>query len=225
VTLAVLDRPTYSEPEAARLLQVPQGTLHYWLEGGERRGRRYPPVLRRQPTGRRDVTWGEFVEAGLLRQYRRVHKVPMAELRALIDKLRSELGTPYPLAHERPFVGEGRQLIRELQDEVGLDPEYFLVATARDQLVLTPPPQSFMDRATWVDGVADAWRPAEDRGSPVLVAPLQRFGRPAVRGISTEVLWEHDEAGEDVERIAEDFGLDVADVRWALAYENAQRAA
>lgn len=39
------------------------------------------------------------------------------------------------------------------------------------------------------------------------------------------MLWEHDEAGEDVAEIAADFGLKVPDVRWALAYENVQRAA
>ena len=46
-----------------------------------------------------------------------------------------------------------------------------------------------------------------------------------VHGISTEVLWEHDDAGEDVEEIADDYGLEPADVGWALSYENALRAA
>lgn len=113
----------FSEVEAARLLRVPQGTLHYWLEGGERRGKRYPPIIRERPCETRTVTWAEFVEAGLLRQYRRERGVPMAELRAVIGRLREELGVPYPLAHEQPFVGEGRQLTRTVQDEVGLDPE------------------------------------------------------------------------------------------------------
>ena len=35
----------YSESEAARLLRVPQGTLNYWLEGGQRRGKTYRPVF------------------------------------------------------------------------------------------------------------------------------------------------------------------------------------
>jgi uncharacterized protein (DUF433 family) len=57
------------------------------------------------------------------------------------------------------------------------------------------------------------------------MAPDVRFGRPAIKGISTEVLWEHDEAGEDVEEIADAFDLVVDDVRWALAYETSLRAA
>jgi uncharacterized protein (DUF433 family) len=55
--------------------------------------------------------------------------------------------------------------------------------------------------------------------------PNVRFGLPTVRGISTQVLWEHVEAGEDVDEVAEDFDLSVNDVRWALAYENSLRAA
>jgi len=225
MTVAVLDRETFSEVEAARLLRVPQGTLHYWLEGGVRRGRQYRPIIREKPRDRRTITWAEFLEAGLLRQYRRERGVPMAELRAVIDKLRAQLGVPYPLAHQQPYVGAGRQLVREVQDEVGLDPEYFLVAIARDQLVLTSASEAFVERVRWADGVAASWRPHEDRRSPVVIAPDQRFGKPMVKGISTEVLWEHDDAGEDVDAIAEDFGLQARDVRWALSYENALRAA
>lgn len=46
-----------------------------------------------------------------------------------------------------------------------------------------------------------------------------------INGISTEVLWEHDDAGESIEASAEDFGVTVGEVRWALSYENAYRAA
>ena len=44
-------------------------------------------------------------------------------------------------------------------------------------------------------------------------------------GISTAVIQEHDEAGEDHEDIAGDFGLTIEQVRWALAYETSIRAA
>jgi uncharacterized protein (DUF433 family) len=223
--LHVLEREMYSEAEAARLLRLAQGTLHYWLEGGVRRGKRYKPVIRQEPKDARSVTWAEFVEAGLLRQYRREHKVPMPELRAFIETLRQELRVPYPLAHERPFVGTGRQLVVEAQEESKLDPEFFLVAVARQQLVLTPASQSFVDRVEWEQGVAASWRPHDDSESPVRVHPLQRFGRPTVAGISTEVLWEHEYAGESVDEIADAFSLRPSGVRWALSYENSLRAA
>ena len=82
----------FTEAEAARLLRVPQRTLNYWLEGGEVRGRVYRPVIRTEPRGRHAaVTWAEFVEAGLLREYRQTHRIPMAELRAFIDQVRQRV--------------------------------------------------------------------------------------------------------------------------------------
>jgi hypothetical protein len=110
-TTAILEREMYTEAGAARLLDVPAGTLHYWLEGGRQGGKTYKPVIRTEPKGSRFVTWAEFVEAGLLRQYRRDHNVPMWELRGFIDSLRRRLGVPYLLAHAAPFVASGRCLV------------------------------------------------------------------------------------------------------------------
>ncbi len=46
-----------------------------------------------------------------------------------------------------------------------------------------------------------------------------------VKGISTEVLWEHLEEGESLDEVAAAFELDVADVSWASSYEMSRRAA
>jgi uncharacterized protein (DUF433 family) len=219
----VLDREMYTEAEAARLLRVPQNTLNYWLEGGEQRGRQYKPVIRVQPRGSRaSVTWAEFVEAGLLREYRRTHGVPMAELRAFIDRIRQEFGVPYPLADRHPYVS-GKELLSEAQDAAGLSADFCLVAVVRGQYVLTPPADSFYKRVTWEGDTAAAWRPHDDPHSPVLMRPDSRFGRPSVKGISTEAIWEHSEAGETVDDIASEFDLADDDVRWALAYEISAR--
>jgi uncharacterized protein (DUF433 family) len=55
--------------------------------------------------------------------------------------------------------------------------------------------------------------------------PGLRAGRPAVKGISTEILWEHDQSGETTAEVAEEYGLSDEDVRWAIAYETSARAA
>jgi uncharacterized protein (DUF433 family) len=107
----------------------------------------------------------------------------------------------------------------------GLDPDYCLVAVVGDQLLLTPPSAAFVERVTWDGDVATGWRPASDPQSPVRIQPDVKFGRPSIKGISTEAIWEQDDSGLDVEEIAEMYELDVHDVRWALAYENSQLAA
>ncbi len=224
-TTTVLEREMFSEAEAARLLRVAQSTLHYWLEGGVRRGKTYRPVIRpARQGGHPPVTWAEFIEAGLLREYRRTHLVPMAELRAFIDRLRDRYNVPYPLAHQQPLAGD-RRLILEAQEAAGLDADFWLVVWANGQYLLTPPAQSFVERVTWADEIAAGWRPHDDPASPVRMEPDVRFGKPTVRGVGTEALWEQVEAGDDVTEVARAFDLSVNEVRWALAYENSLRAA
>ncbi len=225
--VAVLDREMYSEAEAARLLGLAASTLHYWLEGRTGSGKRqYRPVIRPEPKGGHpSVTWAEFVEAGLLREYRRTLKVEMAELRRFIDELRDRFGVPYPLAHEQPYAS-GRALMWQAQVTSDLPADLSLVAVAGDQYLLTGPSDSFLRRVEWEGDVAARWRPhLVEPNSPVLIDPRRRFGKPAVKGVSTEVLWEQREVGEHPVDIAEMFSLTPKDVRWALSYEDARRAA
>lgn len=220
--VSVLDREMYTEAEAARLLGVPPSTLHYWLEGGRQGGKTYRPIIREEPKGIKTVTWAEFVEAGLLREYRRGHGVPMADLRDFVDLLRERFEVPYPLADRRPLTS-GKALVFDAQTAAGLGFTHHLVAVAGEQYFLTPPSDSFLRRVDWDGNQAAAWHP--DPESPVILSPTVRFGKPSIGGISTAVIWEQDEAGEDVDSIAETFELGVSDVRWALAYENSRRAA
>lgn len=226
-SLSVLEREVFSEAEAARLLSVAQGTLNYWLEGKiSRGGKVYRPVIRAEAKGGHPpVTWAEFIEAGLLRQYRRDLKVGLPELRVFIDELRQQFGVPYPLADQRPFAS-GRALVWNAQNKAQLPTDLHLVAAvADDQYLLLPASDAFLKRVEYVDSVASAWRPHSEPKSPVRMNPRQRFGQPAIKGVSTEVVWEHTDSGESVEEVAEAFCLTVRDVRWAISYESARRAA
>ncbi|KBZ61239.1 hypothetical protein K875_04190 [Mycobacterium [tuberculosis] TKK-01-0051] len=221
--VSLLDREMYSEAEAARLLRVHQPTLNYWLEGKTWRGRTYQPVIRPEPTGRRTVTWAEFVEAGLLSQYRK-RKVDLDEVRQFIAVLREKTGQPYPLAHERPWALNGRLLL-EAQEASKLPPDYWLYAPTDGQLVMPLyAAQEFLDRVTFERDEAVLWRPA-GRDSSVVIDPDSRFGRPSVKGISTSVLKEYSDDGYDYDEIADEFGLDVRDVELAVAYELEYKAA
>jgi uncharacterized protein (DUF433 family) len=225
MSVNVLEREMYTEAAAARLLGVAQNTLNYWLEGGRQRGRLYKPVIRIEARGERAaVTWAEFVEAALLRSYRRDHEVPLRELRDFIDRLRDEFQVPYPLADRRPYVGSGRTLLIDLQGRSHLDPDFCLVAVANGQAVLTAPGEEFFERVEWSGDEPSAWRPTPDRASPVRINPLIRFGRPAVGGVSTEAIAGELDGGASAAEVAEDFGLNVEAVRWAHSYELSQHA-
>jgi uncharacterized protein (DUF433 family) len=170
------------------------------------------------------VTWAEFVEASLLRQYRRSHNVPMLELRNFIESLRQRLGVPYPLAHAKPFVS-GKQLVIQAQIAAQVEAEFALVAEVSNQYVLASVAPGFYDRVTWEGDIATKWRPDGRDPSPVVVDPDVRFGAPSVGGISTEILREQDTAGETEEDLADTYGLTLAQVRWGLSFEMANEAA
>jgi uncharacterized protein (DUF433 family) len=68
------------------------------------------------------------------------------------------------------------------------------------------------------------WYPA-GRSSPVLIDPKIAFGAPTVRGIPTWVLRGRWEAGESLEDIEEDFGIEQPDARQGLEFEGVKIAA
>lgn len=223
VDAKTLDRVVYSETDAAEILRMSPSTLHWWLEGRKQGTKLYPPVIRPEPMGSRSLTWGEFIEAALLRQYRRDLQVRLQEIRGFIARLRAETGAPFPLAHHRPWVGEGSRLLLELQQKSQLPGELWLVAPASGQIVLTDPAASFLRRIEWENKFPAAWKPHDDEWSPVRCKPTMRFGLPSIGGISTEVIVEHLDGGEAEDEVAEQFGLTVDDVNWARSYELSRR--
>lgn len=224
MSISVLERTLYSMTEAARLLDVAPSTLPWWLEGrGEGpRTRAYAPVIRERPTGSNTVTWGEFVEAGYLRAYRREHGVPLWRLRAFIEQLRQDFQVPYPLAHFTPFVGEGRRLVLKRQDELNLPVALWaFISVPSGEVMLTGPAEQFLSRVEFAtDGPqwAERVRPL-GRGTPVVIDPRRSSGIPTIRGVRTEALAELIAAGELADDVAEDFGLPVNLVKAAVAYE------
>ena len=220
--LSTLDLPLYTASLAAEYLGVPKATLSYWLEGGVRKGVTYDPVVRSVATGNTDLTWGEFVECWYVRQYRRVHDVPMADIRRLIERLREELGLAYPLAHKKAYVAAGRKLADRIQREDELNQRSWLVITEPDgQLGLSEIAESFLAEVDFeADGDRSAIRISPDGPtSPVAIEPGIAFGSPHVAGIRTENLVELVDAGEELEVVATDFNLTETDLQAALAYE------
>ncbi len=109
--------------------------MRAWLDGYDRAGTAYPPVVRHAPTASDIVTWGEFAELGYLREYRR-KGVPLQKLRPVIEALRHQYGAPYPLATARPFV-MGKELVLELQEQHELPAAIAIVVRSGPTVALT----------------------------------------------------------------------------------------
>lgn len=127
----VLDLPLYSVTEAGRLLGVRPVTLRRWLEGYTARGTAHAPIIRPERTGNDTVTWGEFIEAGFLHEYRT--RLPLQRIRPLVDAMREEFDVRYPLAHFQPLVdSEKRHTLSQLQS-VTRTPEALYLVRWHDQ--------------------------------------------------------------------------------------------
>ena len=153
------------------------------------------------------VTWGEFVELGYLREYQR-KGVPLQRLRPVIDELRREFTTPYPLATARPYI-LGKELVLEVQERHDLPTQIALVVSSGRQVLLADSAKQFSEKVEFdpsSPGAIQRIRPAGP-ASPVVIDPLVRFGRPAVSGVSTDRLWELSDAGESIEEIAAGYDL------------------
>lgn len=222
--MSILERPVYGVSEAAALLGLRTDRARAWLDGYARRGAEYAPVIRVEPTGDDTVTWGEFVELGYLREYRR-KGVPLQRLRPVIDELRRQFATPYPLATAKPYV-LGKELVLELQERNSIPLAIAIVIRSGQQILLADDASRFFKKVEFDppgDGDVRRMHPA-GLASPVVIDPLVRFGRPAVLGVATERFWELFDAGESVEQIAGGYEMDEGLVRAAIAYEEQLRS-
>lgn len=222
--ISILERPVYGVAEAADLLGLRSDRARAWLDGYSREGMHYPPVIRSEHTGGEVVTWGEFVELGYLREYRR-KGVPLQRLRPVIDELRREFGTPYPLATAQPYVYD-KELVFQLQEKAGLPSAIAIVIRSGQEILMTPETSRFFKKVEFEPGArGDALRlrPA-GAASPVVIDPMIRFGRPTVHGVATDRLWELHDAGESLEQIADGYDFDIETVRAAVAYEEQFRS-
>jgi uncharacterized protein (DUF433 family) len=222
----LLERPVYGFQQVDRLLLLRPGTAERWIDGYERRGHTYPPVVRDEKTGDDIVTWGEFVESRFLAEYRN-KGVPIVNMRPAILRMKERFGLKYPLAHLKPFAF-GKELVEEVQEEVGLESALRMVVIRSGQYLLTDPAQQFINsvdfgREPAVDNDSVVQRLHPLTGSSiVMVDPLRQFGEPVVRSVPTTVIAELFDAGDSVEAIADLYDLGTADVEAALRYEREQ---
>lgn len=217
---SVLEREVYGMAEAARLLGLRSPTtLRNWIDGY----RHHPPVIRAARTGSDLVTWGEFVEAGYLAEYRHQHKIPLQRLRPAIIRLREVLGVPYPLAHSAPYLEvANRELVLRVQDEAGLSGRAApLIVIRNGQMVLAEPARSFVEKVDFSDsnGIVERLYPLDKRHA-VVMDPSVSSGAPVVRGVRTDNLYELFQAGEPVDSIAAAYDLEPLEVEYAIRFES-----
>lgn len=215
---SMLDRAIYSYADVDRLVGLHSGTSRRWLEGYSRSGKFYEPILREQPMGIEQVTWGEMVEARLLAEFRS-RDVTVQRLRPAAELLRDEFGR-YPLAHAYPFLDvEGRELVRVVQEKVGLERSLQFVVVRNGKSMMAAATERFQKAVQYDnEGVVESFLP-ELRTPGVVMDPARTFGQPAIRGVRTEILAENYRAGSSRDELADLYDLSTEQIDEAIRFE------
>jgi uncharacterized protein (DUF433 family) len=222
----MLDRETYMYAEVDRLVDLRGGTARRWINGYERSGKPYEPVLRVAPRDTQWVTWGEFVETRILAEFR--EKVPTARLRAAIDILRRSYGVDYPLAHLRPYLSVYQRELTIADDDVGSSDEEMVVRTGQR---LLGDARWLVNRATLGQDETGATVIAElpaDRDYPdIVINPMRYSGQPTFAGrrVSVATIAGMAAHGERPEDLAADYALSLRQVQDAIEYTKKYRLA
>lgn len=211
VSHALMDRSLYEIPEAARLINVPASTLRWWLQGKSYRGSVHLPVLREEQNSIAVVTWGEFIEAAVLRFLRRGRdkRISMKELRLF----RLEVQSRHPEDHY-PLAGDLHINAGRLGRSHAAGVWEPSTGTMWDEASAV----EFLERCKWQEHVPISFQPLEEYPD-VQVAVQQQFGAPLIAGVRTQSLFDLVAAGGSHEEVSYAFGITNNQVEEAVSFE------
>ena len=208
-------RPLYIASDLARLSQTTPAKARRWLCGYSVSGRDYQPFLRTPeltPTDQHVFTFDNLIELSLVSKLRK-EGLSLPLVREAYKVAEREFG-PYPFAR-RPVFVSGKDLFMKASDYVRAEAEHLATLTKGNQRALEPTLEAYLTRVEWENEWPVGWEPIDF----VSLNPELAFGQPNVRGVRTEILRARFLAGETMEFLAEDFGLELDEVQAAVRYE------
>jgi uncharacterized protein (DUF433 family) len=219
------DTPAYSVAEAARYLKLPAATLRAWVAG-----RAYPKgdgVAQFEPlieprSGRPPLlSFWNLVEAHVLRALRTEHGVSLKDLREALRYAQRRLKIERLLLSKQLRTDAGRLFLDRYGELINL--------SASGQLAMRKMFDEHLKRIEWGDvqfpiRLYPFVSPTADTPEkPIAIDPQIAFGRPIVMsvGVTTQSIADRIDAGEDVDEIAADYGLERRQIEEAVLYERA----
>jgi uncharacterized protein (DUF433 family) len=210
--------PLYSVTEAARYLDVPVSTFRGWVHGYERNAKAAgnSVVTSLTPAGGAVIPFVGFAEGFVLAALRRAG-VPLQRIRPALDYLQRELRLEHALASRRLYT-DGAEVLYDYAEKQADQAEaraLDLVVARSGQGVFTEVVQSYLRRIEFADDdLANLIHLPQYRSADVVVDPERSFGAPifAHGGTRIEDVIATFKAGEDLDTVAEEFGVPRADL-------------
>lgn len=210
--------PAYTVVDAARYAGIHPQTIRYW----HYRGGSYGPALPGKERGR-PLSYLQLVEVAFVATFRKLG-VTLRNIRRSREYVAQLTGSEFPFAEYR-FQIEGKHMLLQLQDiEPNNKTGHLVITDKSGQLIWNPRVQERFAQFEYESGLALRWRPAS-QAPLVVIDPRVSFGAPTVHGIPTWVIRGRSKAGEAIQEIQQDFGLEEEHVLQALSFEEVQVAA
>lgn len=196
--------PNYQVGEAARYASISPQTVAAWHRIEDNK------ALLSQKEQRAALSYLQLIEVAVVAAFRKAG-VKLPDVKAAREYVKVTLKSEYPFAQYR-FKTEGKSLWLDY----GRDK--LIKANQAGQLAWKDIIGRLQEFEYERKGVVVRWH-ITGPGSKVVLDPRIAFGAPAVDGIPTWVLKGRWQSGEPLDEIADDFGLEEADVKAALEFE------
>ena len=216
--------PLYSLAEAAHHLHLPPVTLRQWVAGRDYEGgagHSDPVIYRPDPKDSR-LSFNNLVEAHVLRALRVKHSISMQHLRRALDYAQRQCGIDRLLIRPELRAAAGDLFLNRYGELLNLNKagqygmqvilERYLQRIVRDEADRLPA-RLYPFPAVESEGDADK--------RVVTIDPRLSYGRPSIarKGISTAIIAERVNAGEEPKDLAYYYDLSEEEISEALVYE------
>jgi uncharacterized protein (DUF433 family) len=206
--------PNYRIREAARYARLSPQTVAKWhgKPGSNRK-----PTLSTKEKGAA-LSYLQLIEVAVVSSFRKAG-LTLKKIEAAREYLAKQLEAEFPFAEYR-FKTDGKDLWMDYaQFEANAGDKTLLAASRGGQLAWS----NIIGRLHEFDyendgGLAIRWHVA-GRDESVIIDPRIQFGSPSVEGVATWAFKGRWEAGEELDDIADDFGVSNSDVLAALRFE------
>jgi len=206
--------PNYRIREAARYAHLSTQTVAKWhtKPGANRRS-----TLSTKEKGA-SLSYLQLIEVAVVSSFRKAG-VKLKKIEAAREYLSRQLEAEFPFAEYR-FKTDGKELWMDYaQFEADAGDNTLLAASKGGQLAWS----DIIGRLQEFDyeddhGLAIRWHVA-GRDENVIIDPRIQFGAPSVEGVATWAFKGRWQAGEELDDIADDFGVSNFDVLAALRFE------
>ncbi|MAQ92915.1 MAG: hypothetical protein CMM84_05230 [Rhodothermaceae bacterium] len=220
------DLPLYSRAEAARLLGISGSTMEGYVTQKVRdRGLRVSePVIRIAEGQHGRLSFNNLVEAYVLNLLRSRHDVSMRAVRRAVTYAEREMGVDRLLMRGELRFAEAGDLFwdRYLGELTNL--------SRGGQLAMRKLVEDGLKRVDWDESTRLPLRlfpqiaGADPSRKTIVIDPNIAFGQPTIEGagLLTWAVADRIDAGESVEDVATDYGIDTDKLYDALVYEETQ---